>query len=107
MATPAKRRFLSVEPMVRHPKHGHVRLRNAQGRLHWVIAGGESGQNREELDIAALRDLAADCYDAGIAMHVKQDSGMLPGGQGRIPDWLYRRKQFPVGQGWWQSAVYL
>ena len=98
LAVPARVRFLSVEPMlgpiVLPPlrcDHGSLPgpggvggvtcpdcnghgARNASGclRLHWVIAGGESGPKARPSQIAWFRSLMQQCKAAGVAFHMKQ-----------------------------------
>jgi len=87
--TPAALRFLSLEPLL-----GPLPSLNLDG-IGWVIVGGESGPGHREMDIAWLESLVAQCQDAGVAIHVKQDSGPRSGMQGRIPDDIWALKQFP------------
>lgn len=64
-------------------------------RLAWIVAGGESGAGHETMDLRWLLDLHRQCVDAGVAFFAKQDSGPLPGRQGRIPDGVWATKQWP------------
>lgn len=41
-------------------------------RLHWVIAGGESGHGARSMDLAWARSLVAQCQSAGVSPFVKQ-----------------------------------
>ncbi len=65
--------------------------------LNWAIFGGESGPKgvRRELDIAALEGAVGQCRAAGVPVWVKQDSGRVPGLQGRIPDDIWTMKERP------------
>jgi protein gp37 len=93
-AVPARVRFLSVEPML-----GYLRLyEDARELLHWLIEGGESGPDakRREMDIGAASDLARQALAMGVKVFVKQDSGRKSGEQGRIPQWMWDLKEFPV-----------
>lgn len=56
-----------------------------------VIVGGESGPHARPCDVEWIRSVVRQCDEAGVAVHVKQDSGRLSGQQGRIPDALWRR----------------
>lgn len=67
--------------------------------LSWIIVGGESGPGRREMDIDWLIGIVDQCKRAGVAAWVKQDSGMYPGKQGRIPDDVWAVKQFPKTDG--------
>ena len=79
LGTPAAVRFLSCEPML-----GPVDLRRAiepnfarggwrdLSRLHWVIAGGESGRGARPMHPDWARSLRDQCTSAGIAFHFKQ-----------------------------------
>lgn len=61
----------------------------------WVIVGGESGKNFRQVPVEAIESVAEQCKAAGVPCFVKQDCGLLPGRQGRIPDEVWRMKQFP------------
>lgn len=78
LRVPAAVRFLSCEPLL-----GEVDLRlfdawleencyEARGRLHWVIAGGESGGDARPMAPAWARSLRDQCVAAGVAFHFKQ-----------------------------------
>jgi len=111
IATPAAVRFLSIEPMIgpvdlEHwlwqqdghgwGEYGYLPVVKPSGDLHWVICGGESGPNRRPMEIEWAADLALQCRGAGVAFWMKQDSGFRPEQQGRIPDELWKRKDFPA-----------
>lgn len=90
VATPARVRFLSCEPLL-----GAIALPEAcADRLHWIIAGGESGPTdaRRELQLAHLAALVGYADAHGIPLWTKQDSGPVPEQRGRIPDALWRRE---------------
>ena len=57
--------------------------------LHWIICGGESGAGFRELDLEAVGALRDQCLRNNIPFFMKQDSGLKPGKQGRIPDELW------------------
>lgn len=87
--TPAAVRWLSLEPLL-----GPVDKVSFEG-IDWVVIGGESGRGHRAMDPGWLRDAIARCYALGIPVFVKQDSGMRSGLQGRIPDDLWRFKEYP------------
>jgi len=89
LAAPAKIHFLSVEPMLEP-----IELFEPQ-RLDWVICGGESGPHARPMEVAWAQDLYEQCKAAGVPFFMKQDSGTYPGRQGRIPDELWKVKEFP------------
>jgi protein gp37 len=67
-------------------------------QISWVVIGGESGYNRREAKggtIEAITDIAQQCKAAGVPCFVKQDTALLPGQQGRLPDNLWAVKEFP------------
>ena len=69
LKAPAKVRFLSCEPLL-----GRVNLAflaNAS-QLHWVIAGGESGQSARPMHPDWARLLRDQCQSAGAQFHFKQ-----------------------------------
>lgn len=111
LQVPAAVRFLSVEPQL-----GPVELmeyflvpkdqdemykvypdcgRALGGKLHWIINGGESGGKRRPFEVEWAQKLHDDCKAAGVPFFMKQDSGLHPGKQGRLPDALYNCKEFP------------
>lgn len=63
--------------------------------IDWLIIGGESGHNHREMPIAAAESLAAQCQAAGVPCFCKQDSGKLPGKQGRLSEAMWALKEFP------------
>lgn len=68
---PARVRFLSIEPMlepIRMGVHGH------DGRLRWVICGGESGSKARPLEPGWAEDLKFECDERGIPFFMKQGS---------------------------------
>lgn len=58
---------LSVEPML-----GPISLDEYQGRIDWVICGGESGPGARPMDLAWARDLADQCDELEIPFFMKQ-----------------------------------
>jgi protein gp37 len=116
LQTPAAVRFISLEPMLGPVDLGRYYFTTLPGResrdypfpmlaeedrtkwvdlLDLVIVGGESGPRRRPLELAWLESVAAQCDAAGVPLFVKQDSGLRSGAQGRIPDALWARKEFP------------
>ncbi len=87
----ASKRFISYEPAL-----GPVNFRPWLPYIDWVICGGESGPGYRTCNVAWLQQCADQCFNAGVPVWVKQDSGPLPGCQGRIPDALWGRKAFPL-----------
>jgi len=104
LQTPAARRFVSAEPLLGpldlEPylyEWADERWTPSQGRgLDWVIIGGESGSGHRPMDVAWALDLAVQCAGAHVPLFVKQDCGPKPGKQGRLPDELWARKEFPT-----------
>jgi protein gp37 len=120
LKTPAGVRFLSVEPLLGpvrldrlgpwkepgvaclrevYPLAGLMAIPDSDwdvGRIGWVIVGGESGRIRRPMDLPWLTTVAADCDAARVPLYVKQDGALRPGQQGRIPDALWHRKEFPL-----------
>lgn len=92
-------RFFSFEPLLGWLELQSLFWEDISGLAwtwpDWVIVGGESGTERTEMDLVALREIADQCASAGVALFVKQDSHRWPGMQGRIPDDLWALKQFP------------
>ena len=84
LRTPAAVRFLSCEPLLGQvdlipylappnpdplPIDGDFRI---AGDLHWVIIGGESGQNARACEVAWVRSIRDQCRAAGVPVFVKQ-----------------------------------
>lgn len=72
---PAKVRFLSCEPLLGHIGfNASPVLRDAfeNKKIHWVIAGGESGSKARLMSPLWVRSLRDQCEEAGIAFHFKQ-----------------------------------
>lgn len=88
--TSAAVRFVSCEPLL-----GPIDLSRWLGRLNWVIAGGESGTGRRDLDLAHLAALREQCRAAGVGFFCKQDTAPKSGQQGRIPLALWNTKEAP------------
>jgi protein gp37 len=122
LRVPAKVRFLSMEPLIGpvdlRPKAPDAysilgkfystgtfdptgssprpdRVLNCFPKIHWVITGGESGDGFRDCDPKWQADIVEQCKGAGVAVFVKQDSGRLPGKQGRIPLAVWQYKEFP------------
>lgn len=55
---------------------------------------GESGKNHRPLEIEWIDNVVDQCDVAGVPVFGKQDSGLYPGKQGRIPDDLFVQ-EFP------------
>lgn len=117
LSTPAAIRFLSLEPLIgpvtlhprprgdrtlclicgegptaRHDHEGGYRNRG----LDWAIVGGESGPRRRALDLEWLYTIVRECELAGVPLFVKQDSALQPGTRGRIPEEIWKLKQYPL-----------
>lgn len=104
LSIPAARRFVSVEPML-----GPINMESGLEQfhtldpmmnrnpapIHWVIFGGESGPRARPCNVDWIRDGVRQCKEAGVATFVKQDSGRLPGLQGRIDDETWKVKEWP------------
>lgn len=99
LAIPAAVRFLSVEPLLEEvklvldnrngPDLGHMAF------IDWVIVGAESGDHRRDCGVEAVISVANQCKAAGVPCFVKQDCARKPGQQGRIPDEIWKLKEFP------------
>jgi protein gp37 len=87
--TPAAVRFISAEPLL-----GPLPSLDLTG-IDWLIVGGESGPGFRAMDPEWAIDLVARADAAGVAVFVKQDAGARSGKQGRLPDELWARKEYP------------
>lgn len=65
-STPAKIKFLSLEPLL--APLGKLNLRG----IHWVIAGGESGPGARPMDVAWVRQIRDQCQAQGVPFFFKQ-----------------------------------
>ncbi|MFG3604536.1 DUF5131 family protein [Micromonospora chersina] len=77
---PAAVRFISAEPLL-----GPLDGIDLTG-IHWLIAGGESGQGARPVDPAWIRGLRDECAKAGTAFFFKQWGGRTPKAGGRLLD---------------------
>lgn len=93
LATPAEVRWLSVEPLL-GPVDA-MRYFGDDGRLHWLVVGGESGPGHRPIEVAWLEDVVRQCRAAAVPVFVKQDSGPRAGRRGRILDELWALKEVP------------
>jgi protein gp37 len=105
LATPARIRFLSIEPMLGPIDLDRVRAQIAPGsfetgsclyaddgfglnaprnRIDWVIVGGESGQHARPMHSAWPRALCNQCSEAGVPFLFKQWGEWLPGDQNAV-----------------------
>jgi protein gp37 len=91
--TPAEIRWASLEPLLGAWDFDPSPMLS---RLDWVVVGGESGPGFREMNLDALASIVAACKGAGVPVFVKQDSGLRPGQQGRIPNHLWI-KEYPRG----------
>ena len=79
-ATPAKVKFLSLEPLL-----GHLGTLNLKD-IDWVIAGGESGPGARGMDIQWVRSIRDQCINSKVAFHFKQWGGVNKKQAGRVLD---------------------
>lgn len=77
LSVPARIRFLSCEPLL-----GSLDLSffttSKNSKIHWVIAGGESGPHSRPMNPEWLRNLRNQCALSGIAFHFKQWGHWVP-----------------------------
>lgn len=122
LSVPARVHFLSCEPLLGPLKLRPLNVRNykygedepaslyaldgryqipgshwseTHPRIDWVIAGGESGPGRREMDMVWVDDLRLQCQGASVPFFFKQDAAARPGQRGRAGDQLWASKQFP------------
>lgn len=86
LAIPATVRFLSCEPLI--GPLDVMAFVNGPGkrRLHWIIAGGESGVGARPMRPQWARDLRDQCRQAGVPFFFKQWGGRTPKAGGRELD---------------------
>ncbi len=96
---PAKIRFLSCEPLLEKIDWGYETVNwneSKDGKIDWIIVGGESGKNRRDCGLEAIVSVAEHCLLAKVPVFVKQDCSFKSGVQGRIPDAIWSLKQMPI-----------
>ncbi|HRI68757.1 MAG TPA: phage Gp37/Gp68 family protein [Polyangium sp.] len=76
-ATPAKVRFLSIEPLLEDL--GKIDLRG----IHWVIVGGESGPGARRMDASWVLSIRDQCRAAKVPFFFKQWGGVQKSKNGR------------------------
>lgn len=76
----ASTRFLSVEPLL-----GPV-PRMPLSKIHWVIAGGESGPGARPMDPSWARQVRDRCIERGVPFFFKQWGGVNKKAAGRVLD---------------------
>jgi len=72
--TPAAVRFLSVEPLLGYVDlHAYLSgILRQDGKIGWVIVGGESGPEARECSVDWIRTVVAHCRGANVPVFVKQ-----------------------------------
>jgi protein gp37 len=78
--TPAKIRFLSIEPLI-----GPLNNLNLEG-IHWVIVGGESGPGARPMEADWVRSIRDQCKEQNVAFFFKQWGGVQKHRYGRELD---------------------
>lgn len=86
-AIPAAWRGVSMEPLL-----GYIEIGGA--RPDWIITGGESGPDRRDLDMGAVRSIRDQCARNVIAFHHKQNGGLRGKDAGCLVDGV-EHKHFP------------
>jgi protein gp37 len=89
--TPAKVRFLSIEPLL-----GSVGGLPLEG-IDWVIVGGESGPNARPMEAQWAREICDQCVAKSVPFFFKQWGGPRPKSSGRLLDGA-EWSQWPVHQ---------
>jgi protein gp37 len=80
VATPAKVKFLSVEPLL-----GEIENLPLDG-IDWVIVGGESGPGARPMKREWVLSIKSQCKKAGVAFYFKQWGGTRKHLNGRVLD---------------------
>ena len=93
--SPARVRFLSVEPLLEH-----LGPMNLTG-INWVIVGGESGPGARPMDAEWVRDIREQCCRAKVPFFFKQWGGVRKSETGReldsrTYDEFPERSQIPI-----------
>lgn len=88
---PARVRFVSAEPLLGPIALDHL-LKKSEARLHWLIAGGESGHHARPTHPEWIRHLRDECQERDIAFHFKQWGHWAPS----VPKGLSTRHQITL-----------
>lgn len=102
---PAKVRFLSIEPLI-----GPVDLTNLLDGIHWVIIGGESGNDTGKwryrpCELVWIKNIIEECLLQGVPVFVKQlgthlskQLGLKDRHGGNIDEWhsFLQIREFPL-----------
>lgn len=95
LSIPAKVRFLSCEPLLSSVKllHPDFGMPSANGGIHWVICGGESGPKARPMHPDWARSLRDQCSAAGVPFFFKQWGEYWPEepADGRSPEVQHAR----------------
>lgn len=100
LQTPAAVRFLSIEPLLgplrlfAYDQGNPPTMTIDDGRLHWVICGGESGPGARPMDIAWVRSIVEQCKAARVSCFVKQLGKHVLTPHTNTPEWLH--DWFPI-----------
>lgn len=89
-------RFVEQRYELKDTSGDEVDITKPLPRLAWLVVGGESGNKRREMDLSWLTSIVKQCKTAGVPCFVKQDSHRYPEKQGRIPDDIWKVKEFPA-----------
>jgi len=80
-------RFVSCEPLIgRLDLEKFLHPTEEAARIHWVIAGGESGPHARQVEAAWVRDLRDQCLRASVPFFFKQWGGRTAKAGGRELD---------------------
>jgi protein gp37 len=90
-ALPAVVHFASFEPLLQDLGD----LTPWLPSLQWAIVGGESGPTHRPMALGWLQSIVTQCATARVPLWVKQDNGVGPEQQGRIPPEIWSIKQLP------------
>jgi protein gp37 len=77
-ATPARIKFLSLEPLLGPLPHLDLR------GINWAIVGGESGPGARPMNPAWVTEIRDQCREAGVAFFFKQWGGVQKKRTGRL-----------------------
>lgn len=87
---PAKRRFISFEPLL-----GHIapfEAASALAGVQWAIVGGESGEGHRKFDKRWALDLLQACRMADVPFFFKQGSALWPGQDRELNGRIYEEQ---------------
>lgn len=97
---PCSIRFLSMEPLLGPIDIKPLLSGPFKGKIHWIIVGGESGQNWRKMDVDWARKIRDDAATLGIPFFFKQFASYRPKELGRELDGVIHNAMPTLPKPW-------